>query len=220
MSRPPAFLDEVLTETLNRIRQVDSNASWWRSLLDYFGHKFIAPDFLQKPALGEWLDEEAVRSDLRLLATGRIIGSDVDEAVIRKRLARSYKERTGEAQQFAGGPIDVVTAVLVAGYIASIPDEQRAVAGMVQAGTDRIVAAVENVGRSLSGLEDPVTQQSHSMTAEEALTHVLLLRTLNPDRSRSKVQELAGRIEEGDLVQANVEVKNSVRYWVARLCAG
>ena len=114
----------------------------------------------------------------------------------------------------------MVTAVLVGGYVASIPGEQRALAGMVQTGTDRIVTAVENAQRSLSGLEDPITRRSHTENAAEDLTHVLLLRTLNPDRSRSKIQELANRIEEGDLVQADVEVKNNVRYWAARLCAG
>ena len=213
-------MDDLLTETLSRIRLGDGDSGWWRQLLDYFGHSFIAPDFLNKPALGEWLDEDEVRNDLKLLATKRIIGSDVDEAIVRDRLAKSYAERTGEAQQLAGGSIDVVTAILVAGYIGSIPGEQRAIAGMVQTGTDRIVAAVENVERSLSGLEDPIIRRSHTANAAKDLADVLLLRTISPDRSRSRIQELAGRIGEGDLVQADVEVKNRVRYWVARLSAG
>ena len=218
--RPTALLDEELTETLNRIRHVDSDAGWWRDLLDYLGHRFITPDFLKKLALREWLEEEEVSRDLKLLATGRIVGSDGDETVIRERLARSYADKTGEAEQLAGGPIDVVIAVLVAGYVASIPGEQRALAGMLQAGNERVVAAVEGVGRSLSGLEDPMTRRSHTEKAAKDLANILLLRTLNPDRARSRIQELAGRIEERDLVQAEVEVKNSVRYWVARLCAG
>ena len=213
-------MDDLLTETLSRIRLGDGDSGWWPQLLDYFGHSFIAPDFLNKPALGEWLDEDEVRNDLKLLATKRIIGSDVDEAIVRDRLAKSYAERTGEAQQLAGGSIDVVTAILVAGYIGSIPGEQRAIAGMLQTGTDRIVAAVENVERSLSGLEDPITRRSHTANAAKDLADVLLLRTISPDRSRSRIQELAGRIGEGDLVQADVEVKNCVRYWVARLSAG
>ena len=220
ITQPSSVMDDLLTETLRRIRLEDRDSGWWRQLLDYFGHSFVAPDFLKKPALGEWLDEERVSTDLKLLATDRIIGSDVDQTVTRDRLAKRYAERTGEAQQLAGGPIDVVTGILVAGYVASIPGDQRAVAGMVQAGTDRIVAAVESAERSLSGLQDPITRRSHTENAEKELAQVLLLRTLNPDRSRSRIQELAARIEEGDLGQTDIEVKNSVRYWGARLSAG
>lgn len=218
-SRPTALLDEELTKTLNRIRQVDSDSGWWRSLLDSLGHKFITPDFLTKPALREWLAEEEVSRDLKLLATGWIIGSDGDETVIRERLAKRYAEKTGELEQLASGPIDVVIAVLVAGYVSSIPGEQRALAGMLQAGNERVVAAVEGVERSLSGREDSLARRFHTEIAERELKNILLSRMLGPDRARSRIQELAGRIEEGDLVQADVEVKNSVRYWVARLCA-
>ena len=220
ITKPSSVMDDLLTETLGRIRLEDGNFGWWRQLLDYYGHSFVAPDFLKKPALREWLDEEQVSNDLKLLSTERIIGSGVDQTVIRDRLAKRYAERTGETQQLAGGPIDVVTAILVAGYVASIPGEQRAVAGMVQTGTDRIVEAVQSAERSLSGLQDPITRRSHTENAAKELAHVLLLRTLNPDRSRSRIQQLAERIEEKDLGQADIEIKNRVRYWVARLCAG
>ena len=60
ITQPSSVMDDLLSETLNRIRQVDSDAGWWRGLLDYSGHRFIAPDFLKKPALREWLDEEEV----------------------------------------------------------------------------------------------------------------------------------------------------------------
>ena len=220
ITQPSSIMDDLLTETLGRIRLEDGDSAWWRQLLNYFGHSFIAPDFLKKPALGEWLDEERVSNDLKLLATERIIGSDVDQTAIRDRLAKRYAARTGEAQQLSGGPIDVVTGILVAGYVASIPDEQRALAGMLQAGNDRVVAAVEGVGRSLSGLEDPITRRTHTEKAAKDLANILLVRTFNPDRVRSRIQELASSIEEGNLVQADVEIKNSVRYWVARLCAG
>ena len=218
--RPTALLDEELTATLNRIRQVGRDAGWWRGLLDSLGHAFITPDFLKKPALREWLNEEEVCGDLKLLATGWIIDSDGDESIVRERLAKRYAEKTGEAEQLASGPIDVVTAILVAGYMSAIPGEQRAFVGILQAGNDRVVAAVEGLGRSLSGLEDPILRRSHTEEASNGLTDILLLRSFNPDRARSKVQELAVKIEKGNLVQADVEVKNNIRYWVARLCAG
>lgn len=187
---------------------------------NYLEHKYVAPDFLKKPALKEWLDEEEVENDLKLLARARIGGADVDEAEVRKRLAVSYADRTGEAERLARNPINRVTDILVAGYVACIPSELRAHAGMQQAGTDRIVAVLENVGRSQSSLEDPIARRSHTERAASDLAHILLLRTVNPELSRSKIQELAGRIEVGDLVQADVQVKNCVRYWAARLCAG
>ena len=219
-TQPSSMMDDLLSETMNRIRLGNGDIGWWRTLLDYFGHTFIAPDFLKKPALAEWLDEEEVRNDLKLLATSRIIDSDVDETVICERLAESYAERTGEAKQFSGGPIDVVTAILVAGYVSSIPREQRAVAGMVQTGTARIVAAVENLEQSLSSQGDPITRRSHTQSATEELDQIILLRTLNPDKSRSRIKQLVGRVEGGDFVQADLVVKNNVRYWAARLGAG
>ena len=39
-------------------------------------------------------------------------------------------------------------------------------------------------------------------------------------KSRSDVQELQGRLDGGDLAAADEATKNTVRYWVARLCAG
>ena len=217
---PSSPMDELLAGTLNRIRRGDADSGWWRNLLDKFGHKVITPDFLKKPALQEWLEEDEVRNDLKQLATGLIMDTGLDDVVIRERLAESYSNHTGEAQQLAIGPIDVVTAILVAGYIKAIPDDQRALAGMVQTGTAQTKAAVERLEQSLPSLIDPITRLSHTETVTKELDRILLLRTLNPSKSRSGIQELARRIEGGDLAYVDDNAKHNVRNWMAKLCAG
>ena len=88
-------------------------------LLDQFGQQYIAPDFLRKPALQEWLREEPAASHLKTIATWRIMATAQDEAALRDRLAQTYSNRTGEALYLAAGPIDTVVAILVAGYYRS-----------------------------------------------------------------------------------------------------
>ena len=192
---PPSLMDDLLTGTLNRICREDANSGWWRNLLDYFGHQYITPDFLKEPALQEWLEEEEVRNDLKQLATGLIMDTGLDDVVIRERLAESYSNHTSEVQQLANGPIDVVTAILVAGYRKTIPDDQKALAGMVQTGTAQTEASIERLGQSLPSHVDPITRLSHTESVTKELGRILLLRTLNPDKSRSGIQELARRIE-------------------------
>ena len=221
ITQPSSLMDDLLTGTLNRICRGDADSGWWQNLLDNFGHKVITPDFLKKPTLQEWLEENEVRNDLKQLATGRIMDTGLDDVVIRERLAESYSAHTGEAQQLAIGPIDVVTAILVAGYIKAIPDDQRAFAGMVQTGNARIEATFERLERSLPSLIDPFTRLSHTENVTKELDRIRFLRTLNLAKSRSGIQELAGRIEEsGDLVHADASAKHNVRYWMARLYAG
>jgi len=95
----------------------------------------VTPDFLRKPAVQEWLAGERVKSDFKALARARVLGGDIDddEATV-LRLRSAYAEKTGELDQLAAGPIDVVVAVLVAGYLARIEPSDHALAGVIQAG--------------------------------------------------------------------------------------
>ena len=220
ITQPSSIMDDLLTGTLNRIRRGDADSGWWRNLLDNIGHKVITPDFLKKPALQEWINEEEVQDDLKRLATGRIMGTGLDDVVIRERLAESYSNHTGESQQLANGPIDAVIAILVAGYTKAIPDDHLALAGMVQTGTAQTGAPVERLGQSLPSLVNPITRLSHTESVTKELDRILLLWTLNLAKSRSGIQELARRIEGGDLVHAYDSAKHNVRYWMAKLCAG
>ena len=212
-------MDELLNETLDRIRGGSINAGWWRSLLDRFGQQYIAPDFLRKPALQEWLGEEPVAQDLKTIATWRIMATGQDEAAPRDRLARTYSDHTGEALHFATGPIDAVVAILVAGYIEAIRTDLRATAGMLQTGISRIDERLDRLTECISPITDSATRRTHTATAEKELARILAVRAVIPARTRSDVQTLLRRLDSGDLAAADAEVKHSVRYWTARLCA-
>ena len=195
------------------------HSGWWQGLLDQMGQQYVAPNFLTKPALQDWLADESVADDLKAIALGRIMATADDEAPLRDRLAQSYSNRTGEAAAFATRPIDAVVAILVAGYIESIPADQRAVAGMVQTGFSRTDDRLDRLIQSMSSLEDPITREAHTERASKDLARILTLRAVNPAESRSDIRELQGRLDGGDLSAADDETKSTVRYWVARLCA-
>ena len=222
MTQPSSLMEELLNETLNRIRGGRIDTGWWQSLLNRFSQQYIAPDFLNKPALQEWLGEEPVANDLKTIATWRILAIPRDEAAPRDRLAQTYSNRTGEALHFAAGAIEVVVAILVAGYIEAIRTDPRATAGMVQNGVsrlDRLDERLDHFIQSLSPINDPVTRDAHREHAEKELARILAVRVVNPPRSRSEIQTLLRRLESGDLAAADEEIKRNVRYWTARLCA-
>ena len=219
MTQPSSLMDELLNETLDRIRGGSIDTGWWQGLLDRFGQQFIAPDFLRKPALQEWLREEPVANDLKAIATWRIMATAQDEAAPRDRLAQTYSIRTGEALYFAAGTIDAVVAILVAGYIEAIGADQRAIAGMVQTGFSRIDERLDYMIQSRSPVTDLVTRHAHTELAKRELARILALRAVDPARSRSDIRKLLRRLDSGDLAAADEEVRHNVRYWTARLCA-
>ena len=219
LTQPSSIMDELLNETLDRIRGGSIDLGWWQSLLDRFGQQYITPDFLRKPALREWLAEEPVANDFKTIAAWRILASAQDEAAPRDRLAQSYSDRTGEAHYLAARPIDVVVAILVAGYIGAIRAEERAVAGMMQTGISRIDERLDGLSRAMSSVTDPITRQAHTEHAEKELARILALRGVDPGRSRSDIQKLLHRLDSDDLAAADEEVKHDVRYWTSRLCA-
>ena len=54
------LLEKGLDETLGRLCQGNVDDAWWRNVLDRIEHKYVAPDFLRKPALQEWLADKQV----------------------------------------------------------------------------------------------------------------------------------------------------------------
>ena len=217
---PSSIMDEILNETLNRIRGGNNDPRWWRNLLDRFGQQYVTPDFLGKPALQEWISDDTVTNELKTIARWRIMGSGQDEAALRDRLAQSYSHRTGEALHLAAGPIDVVVAILVAGYIEAIPSDQRATAGMIQTGFSRIGEHLDRLNQSISSTNDPITHQAHTEYAGKELARILAFRAFDPTTARVDIQKLHDRLDTGDLSAADDEIKNNARYWLARLCAG
>ena len=216
----PSIMDEPLNETLNRIRGGNIDSPWWRNLLDRFSQQYVSPDFLEKPSLQEWLKDDTVTNDLKTIATWRITGTDRDEAELRDRLAQSYSHRTGEALHLAVGPINVVVAILVAGYIEEIPRDQRALAGIVQTTLSQLDDHLGHLNQSISPANDPITRLMQTKCADKELARILALRAFDLTTARADIQKLHDRLDTGDLSSANDEVRNKVRYWLARLCAG
>ena len=213
------LMESIFDQTLGRLREGNVDESWWQNLLHWVGHTYIAPDFLKKPALQEWLSDEEVVNDLKALAKPIVMGGDDSDPETHKRLAKNYSDRTGEAGQLADGPINIVVAVLVAGYIASIPSELQPIAGMFQVLSRQLTEGVDRAEQArLSTLADPIVQRSHTERAEQELFQILSLRVFNSHRSR-RIQDLLKQLHDGDLVGASDPVKAKVRYWAARLCA-
>ena len=211
-----------LNKTLNRLQGGNIDDAWWSSLLHRLGQKYIVPEFLKKPALQKWLAEEHVADDLKALATALIMNSASNDASTQARLAESYSNRTGEARCLADGPIDVVVAILVAGYIASIGSDQSLIAGMVQQVSRQVSEISENLDEIRpSAFADPILQQAHTEKANQELDKILMLRAVDPLRARQNIQELWQHTgEEGDLSAASNSAKTKVLYWTSLLCAG
>ena len=219
---PSNLLKNILNETLDRLRGGNIEDPWWRNILDRIGQEYIAPEFLKKPALQEWLAEEQVANDLKTLASTRIMGITHDEEETRSRLAQSFSQRTGEVLRLADGPIDVVVAILIAGHIASIGSDLLPMASMVQEVSKHVSEVSEQLHeiRSLP-LTDPMTQQAHTEKATQELNKILVLRAFDLPRARQNIQVLWARVsDEGDLAATSNSTKNNVLNWIVRLCAG
>ena len=218
---PTNFMNFILNETLGRLQGGNIDDTWWSYLLHRLGQQYVAPVFLKTPALQEWLAEEHVADDLKALASAQIMGGVHDEEDTRVRLSQSYSNRTGEAPPSANGPIDVVVAVLAAGYIASVPYDQRPVAGMVQKVSRQVSEISEHLHEiRLPAATDPIIQKAHTKQAAQALSIILIVRAFDPLRARRNIQELRSRVgDEGDLFAASNSAKNKVLYWTSRLCA-
>src|SRR5215510_10376211 len=126
------LLEQRIDATLDRLCRGNVDDTWWCNLLNRIGHQFVAPDFLRKPALQEWLADEQVQRDTKALARARIMGADTDDPEAQARLRRAYANSTGENERLADGPIKVVLAILAASYLASIDPQLHPLAGMIQ----------------------------------------------------------------------------------------
>ncbi len=89
------LLDEILDVGLAHITRVGGvDETWWRKLLDRMEHPFAAPDFIQIPAVQDWLCDAQVGADIKAIAKARILGNQVEDPTILERLAESYSAKT------------------------------------------------------------------------------------------------------------------------------
>jgi hypothetical protein len=221
------LLERGLDETLGRLHGGNVDAAWWRNLLARLGQQFVAPDFLRKPALQEWLTDEQARTDVKALARARILGATADDAEARLRLGRAYSQSTGEHERLAEGPIEVVLAILVAGYLASINSSFEPLAGMLQGSARESREASREVQAQLGDFQrmlgklspDTYVVQAHSDAAKRALDLLCKQRSLSPASVRQEIRALAQRVTDGDLCYAEPTVCADVYYWTARVHA-
>ena len=218
--QPTDLMKQVLDETLNRLRGGTIEDTWWRNILNRIGQRYISPDSLKTPALQKWLAGQQVAIDFNTLATTRLLSGDEGDTEIRTRLIASYSELTGEANQSATGPIDVVLAVLVASYLASIPSDHRASVGITLAGFKHVDARLDRLEELLpKATSDPITQTVHTNEAQTELSRLLWLRVIDQAGSRRNIQTLLNRVRNGNLSAASAHTKATILYWAVRLCA-
>ena len=215
-------MESNFNQTLDRLKGGNIEDAWWRKVLDKIGHTYIAPEFLKKKALHEWLADSTVAGHLRTLAKEIVMGKTGGMPEIRGRLADRCSDITRENRQDAAHVVDVVVAVLVAGYIASISPDLRPVAGMLQEINRRFdeleESALPNLERSIAR-RFPIVQQTLTQQAEYELSQILTLRAFDADRSRRRITELHKQVTDCDLAAASDSIKTQIRYWAARLLA-
>ena len=221
-----SLLEHNIDETIDRIRAGRVTDTWWQSLLSVIGHKYVAPDFIKVQAIQEWLSQEDVVRGFKRLATDFIMGLHAERDEIREHLAAEYSKYTGENRRLAIGPIEVVTGILVAGYLSSIPSNQRPLAGMLQqvhgSLNERIQHLEKKQDDALAELlpeRRSIMQQLSTQYVEKELREILSLRALDQITAKHRIMQLFKRITEGDLSTIQESIKQKVRCWTARLCA-
>ena len=211
--------DGILDQTLDRLLGGNIEDQWWKGILNRIGQEYIAPDSLRSHIWQEWLAKTKVREDLKLLAKAKVMDRDEDPE-IRTRLAKSYPDRTYEIHPMEFEPVDLVVAILVAGYLEPISHDQKVLLGTVQLLEANIVKHFDELGKKLpKTTSDSITQNAHTEHAKRELRKILTLAIFNPSRSRLHIQQLVRRIFEGDLCLTIDSQKTEILVRCARLCA-
>lgn len=205
----PELLRDSLRQTLGRLRGGNVEDPWWQQLLDYVGQESLASDWLKTEAVQAWLAEEAVAAALLKLAEDGLVGTGNAGEDARTRVAARYTVHSGEGRAVARSAVKTVVSILIAGYIAGIPTDQRPVAGLLQAAFRRLPTE-----------PDPVTRQTHSELAERELESLLERRSLPFLEPHKRALSLLSKVSDGELRAADEVIQSRVRYWAALLCAG
>lgn len=204
----PQLLRHSLQATLRRLQGGRIEDSWWQRLVDVLEHQSVASDWLKAEGVRAWLGEQEVADALLALAENDLRGLGVFPEDAREQAQSSYSAYTGEDRATARSAVETAVSVLIAGYIASIPKDQRPVVGLLQAVLQRLPTE-----------PDPVTRKTHSELAEAELDTLLARRALAFVDSHEEALALFYRVTTGDLVAADPEVRSRIQYWAALLCA-
>ena len=204
----PQLLRRSLEPTLRRLQGGHIEDAWWQQLRDYVGHQAIAHDWLKTDTVRAWLAEEAVAEALLVLADNELAGSSVPSEAALEQVAASYSAYTGEDRAAARGAVETAVSVLTAGYIASIPKEQRSLAGLLQAALRRLPTE-----------PDPVARKVLSELANSELQKILARRALPVVEPHTEALALLSRVTTGDLAAADSAIRSKIQYWAAVFCA-
>jgi len=123
LRQPETVLDTELKKTIRRLRMKPIEEVWWKNILNSIGNQYIAPDFLKKPSIQEWLSDTQNESDLFFLAKDIVMGGEVYLPDCKDRLALSYSDYTGEDRNFSTSIISAVSSILAAGCLAPLQQE-------------------------------------------------------------------------------------------------
>lgn len=216
------FLEQLFDATLSRLRGGVDDEGWWRQLFVRVGHAYVAPDFLRKPTLQAWLSDLAVQNDLKRQARDKVgLGTTKDDGP-RERLRSSYAEYTGEDQRLGEGTIDVVEAILIAGFLSSLRPSDVPLAAIFETGLQGIHERFDVLERNLVGgaILDQSIVRILSESARDLLRPILRRRALVPERARREIVSLEQRLDrDGDLRSAGRDVHVEILSWAARLHA-
>lgn len=210
-------LDRQLDEVLSRLGAISAHKTFWRSLLDKAGGRYVRPDFFEIESVREWLGDEAVQSAFKKLVRSRLANKKLDPALI--DLARDkYSHFTGEQKGRSTYALTVVLAVMHASVEAVLDDGQGVVAGLVSDFRSEASVEFEKLSEKISEIS-PEQDQLHSETLEEKLTDIVRRRAIPGEEIVDQIENLAKRAESGDLSRAAESVKVDVWYWCSRLLA-
>ena len=205
----PDLFDDVLKPTLQRLQTGGLTESWWRDVFVPLAHQDTPRHHLEHPAVRQWLRNAQVGHDLFALTKAALLPGTTHDADVRQRLAERYIEHTGVDHRAAEAIIDLVVSVLVAGFLADIPRDQKHNAALI------LGLSEQTYSRSA----DPVTREAHTTIATEALQSILSTRDFGHTRPEKAIQELLHRVTDGDLSATDEKTTDRIRYWTARLCA-
>ena len=182
----PQLLRDSLLPTLRRLQGGRIEDSWWQQLRDYAEHQAVASDWLKAESVRAWLAEEAVADALLKFAEDGLIGVGISSEDARTQVEASYTAHTGEDRAAARSAVETAVSVLIAGHIASIPKDQRSLAGLVQAALQRLPTE-----------PDPATRKAHTELAERELRSLLARRALAFVQPHREALALLSRVTDG-----------------------
>jgi tetratricopeptide (TPR) repeat protein len=214
------LLDQGFQETLDRIVGSNVDSVWWENLLNKIEQPLVAPDFLLIHAIQDWLSDVIVQNHLKTIAKDRIMGVQTKNNKSLSILRSKYAEKTGEKNRFADDPIEIVVAIIAAGFLASINKASQPLAAMIQESAIESRAGFEGLHERFDQIgPDYIVVRAHNADLIKSLTLIIKRRALDHSFVAQEIQNLVHRVMSGDLCHADIVKKEDVLYWATRINA-